>query len=80
MSSKCIESYEDDYGDENKGNLKPIETLQSMEASSKGQVRGSVSSTYFTSGANFFVLTIIVILFILTQVLASGVDFWMTFW
>lgn len=66
--------------DENKVNGKSVEALQQMEASSKGQVKGSISGTYFTSGANFFVLAIVFILFILTQVLASGADYWVSFW
>ncbi len=66
--------------DESKEKGKSVEVLQQMEASSKGQVKGSVSGTYLTSGANFFVLAIIFILFGLTQVLASGADYWVSFW
>lgn len=61
-------------------NGKSVEVLQQMEASSKGQVKGSVSGIYLKSGANFFVLAIVFILFILTQVLASGADYWVSFW
>lgn len=61
-------------------NGKSVEALQQLEASSKGQVKGSISGTYLKSGANFFVLAVILILFVLTQVLASGADYWVSFW
>lgn len=66
--------------DQNKVNGKSVEALQQMETSSKGKVKGSVSGTYLKSGANFFILAIIFILFILTQTLASGADYWVSFW
>lgn len=59
---------------------KSVEALQQMEATSKGQVKGSISGTYLKSGANFCVLAVVFILFILTQVLASGADYWVSFW
>lgn len=66
--------------DDGKVNGKSVEALQQMEASSKGQVKGSVSGTYLKSGTNLFVLFIVFVLFILTQVLASGADYWVSFW
>lgn len=66
----ALSDYEDESNDQN----------QPMETSSKGQVKGSVSGTYFTSGANFSFMCFIFILFILAQVLASGADYWVSFW
>lgn len=79
-SKESISESDSKSVDESKANGKSIEALQQMEASSKGQVKGSVSGTYFTSGANFVVLAIILVLFTLTQVLASGADYWVSFW
>lgn len=80
-SSRSLSSdSENASADERNANGKSADPLQQMEASSKGQVKGSVSGTYFRSGANIFVLFIIFILFGLTQMLASGADYWVSFW
>lgn len=79
-SSKSISESDSKSIDESKADGKSVEALQQMEASSKGQVKGSVSGTYFTSGANFLVLAVVLILFALTQALASGADYWVSFW
>lgn len=54
--------------------------MEQLEASSKGQVRGSVGGAYLRSGANWCVLFIIMVLFLLTQLVASGADYWVSFW
>ena len=59
---------------------KSVEQLQQLESSSKGQVHGSVSLAYLRSGANICMLLFIFILFIITQVLASGFDYFVSFW
>lgn len=51
-----------------------------LEQTSKGTVKGSVSKSYFLAGGHPFVLFVIFILFILTQLVASGADFWVAFW
>lgn len=79
-SSKSISESDSKSIDESKADGKSVEALQQMEGSSKGQVKGSVSGTYFTSGANFLVLAVVLILFALTQALASGADYWVSFW
>ncbi|KAG4077286.1 hypothetical protein HA402_009915 [Bradysia odoriphaga] len=79
-SKQSLSEKDSQSADESKVHGKSVEALQQMEASSKGQVKGSVSGTYFTSGANFFVLAVVFILFGLTQVLASGADYWVSFW
>ncbi|KAJ6642101.1 ATP-binding cassette sub-family C member 4 [Pseudolycoriella hygida] len=78
-SRSSIKSSKSDTGSKS-GDEKPVEALQQMEASSKGKVKGSVSGTYLTSGANYFVLAIVFILFLLTQALASVSDYWVSFW
>lgn len=59
---------------------KSKEQFAQLEASSKGQVHGSVSGAYLKSGANWFLLSIILALFVITQVIASGADYWVSFW
>lgn len=56
------------------------EQPQQLEASSKGKVSGSIFGMYLTSGANWCVLLIIGALFLITQVLASGADYWVSYW
>lgn len=65
--------------DVNIKNEKSTEDFQ-MEASSKGQVAGSLAMKYFNSGAHWSILFILLFSFIITQVLASGADYWVSIW
>lgn len=56
------------------------ETGVGMEASSKGKVKGSVAVNYFTSGANWFCLSVLGVAFLITQLLASAADYWVAIW
>lgn len=68
-------------GDRNeKEKSKSVEQLQQLEASSKGQVRGSVGVAYLKSGASLCILLVILTLFVITQVLASGADYFVAYW
>lgn len=51
-----------------------------MEESSKGKVRGSVPLRYFLSGAHWFVLILLAILFPVVDIFASGSDYWLSIW
>lgn len=51
-----------------------------MEASSRGKVQGSVSMSYFRAGANWPTLVVLATLFLIVQILASGADYWVSFW
>lgn len=51
-----------------------------MEDSSRGKVKGSVSTNYFTAGANWFVLFLLMSAFVVAQLVASGADFWVSIW
>lgn len=64
------------HGDNDEEEVKGVE----MEASSKGKVKGSLAGNYFKAGANWFWLFILGIAFVLTQVLASGADYWVSVW
>lgn len=51
-----------------------------MEDSSRGKVKGSISTNYFTAGANWFVLFLLMSAFVVAQLVASGADFWVSIW
>lgn len=51
-----------------------------MEASSKGKVKGSIPGNYFKAGAHWSILAMMLILFVVVQILASGADLWVSFW
>lgn len=58
------------------------EKVAQLENVSKGVFKSqlAVLQSYFHSGANYCVLALVVSMFILTQILASGYDFWMSYW
>lgn len=51
-----------------------------MEESSKGKVKGSISAAYFRAGANWFGLSLLLIFFVISQILASAADYWVSVW
>lgn len=51
-----------------------------MEESSRGKFKGSVSLNYYLAGANWFALSMLVILMVFVQILASGADYWVSVW
>ena len=51
-----------------------------MEESSKGKVKGSVTANYFRAGANWFGISLLLIFFIISQILASAADYWVSVW
>ncbi|XP_044751806.1 ATP-binding cassette subfamily C member 4-like [Coccinella septempunctata] len=51
-----------------------------QEESSKGKVKGSLFFNYLHSGSNYCVVTFVIFLYILTQVLASSIDFFISYW
>lgn len=51
-----------------------------LEESSKGKVKGSVTVNYFRAGANWFGLSLLLIFFIISQILASAADYWVSVW
>lgn len=82
-SSQSLDDFDDDDGDEKSGEKeksKSPEDNQNMEMSSKGTVQGSVLLNYVRCGANPLILLGLLLLFIATQIAASGADFWVAFW
>ncbi|KFB40460.1 AGAP001775-PA-like protein [Anopheles sinensis] len=51
-----------------------------MEGTSRGMVQGSVLLNYIRSGANPVIMFGLLILFLATQLAASGADYWVAFW
>lgn len=62
----------DDYEKNNEG--------VQMEDSSRGKVKGSISINYFTAGANWCVLFLLISAFVVAQLVASAADFWVSIW
>lgn len=51
-----------------------------MKESSRGKVEGSVSLDYFLAGARRRVLIFLVLFLVISQMLASCVDYWASIW
>lgn len=51
-----------------------------MEASSKGTIKGSLTYHYFKAGVHWSVFMVLVFFFLITQLLASAVDYWVSIW
>lgn len=51
-----------------------------MEANSEGREQGSIILNYFGAGASSSVLITLFLFFLLTQVLASVADYWVSYW
>uniref|UniRef100_A0A2M3ZKJ0 Putative abc transporter n=1 Tax=Anopheles braziliensis TaxID=58242 RepID=A0A2M3ZKJ0_9DIPT len=51
-----------------------------MEGTSRGTVQGSVLINYIRSGANPMIMVGLLVLFLATQLAASGADYWVAFW
>ncbi|XP_031635983.1 multidrug resistance-associated protein 4-like [Contarinia nasturtii] len=56
------------------------ELLNALEASSKGKVKGSLAINYLKSAKKPFTLVFLVISFLLSQILASVADIWVSYW
>lgn len=54
--------------------------VDKLEASSKGVVEGSVYLHYLRASGSFILVFVVVFFFILTQIAASGTDYWIAYW
>ncbi|XP_011505092.1 PREDICTED: multidrug resistance-associated protein 4-like isoform X1 [Ceratosolen solmsi marchali] len=63
--------------EENEDNNEPQEVEELM---AKGNVAKSLYWNYFKAGGSYFILSYLVISFILAQLATSGCDFWLGFW
>lgn len=57
-----------------------VDTKDFQESSSKGKVKGSIMLKYLLAGGNFCFVTIVLLLYLLTQMVGSGVDFFVSYW
>lgn len=52
----------------------------SAEIRSEGSVKGTIYLQYFLAGGGWFLLTMLFLANIITQVLFSGTDYWLSYW
>lgn len=77
-STQSMESKEDETDKDEK--IKESQPLN-VEKMSKGRFKGNVAVNYINSGAsNFFVLSLLLLMFLLTQVIVSFSDYWVSTW
>lgn len=53
---------------------------EEIETRSSGNIAFSVYSSYISAGGNIFKISFLVFVCLLTQVLATSGDYWITFW
>jgi ATP-binding cassette subfamily C (CFTR/MRP) protein 4 len=56
------------------------EPIEIAETRSSGNISLTVYSSYFSAGGNICKITFLLFMCVFTQVLASGGDYWITFW
>lgn len=66
--------------EENEEEEVEIKLKDLQEESSKGKVHGSLFLKYLLSGGNFLFVTIVLVLYLLAQAAASGVDYFVKIW
>ena len=59
---------------------KQPEPKQVAETRTVGSVSSEVYSAYLRSGGNCCVILTVALLFVMAQALASGCDYWITYW
>ncbi|KAF5275659.1 hypothetical protein FQA39_LY06771 [Lamprigera yunnana] len=57
-----------------------LKAKEMQESSSKGKVKGSLFLKYFLAGGNWVFVGIVLCLYIVTQVSASAVDYFVSYW
>lgn len=66
--------------DENKHSGVQEEPIEVAEMRSSGDISLTVYSSYFSAGGNVCKITFLLLMCVFTQVLASGGDYWITYW
>lgn len=61
-------------------NNKEDEPSQETELGSKGMDDFYVFQTYITAGGHFCIMLGLMLIFCLAQLIASGGDYWLTYW
>lgn len=76
VSIQSLES----YSDEMQFNNVQVEPVEVAETRIIGSVSSSVYSSYYSAGGSTFKIIFFIFICIFTQILASGGDFWLTYW
>jgi len=66
--------------DENKINETQVAPIEVAEIRSTGIVSRSIYSSYISAGGNTFKISFLLFICILTQVLSTGGDYWISYW
>lgn len=66
--------------DNKDGATEKDQMLKELEASSRGKIAGSMLLNYFKSARESCVLAFLVSSFLLTQILVSVADIWISYW
>jgi ATP-binding cassette subfamily C (CFTR/MRP) protein 4 len=66
--------------DENKLNGTRAEPIEVAETRSSGKVSCSIYLSYITAGGNAFTISFLLFICILTQMLGTGGDYWISYW
>lgn len=78
-SSQSIDSRDiDDISEAKAENEPEVAQPENVEQMSKGKVKGSVAVNYIKAGSNYFVIAFLLMLFIVTQVVVSFSDYWVS--
>lgn len=75
-SNKSVSSLIDD----NNGTLIPDKSTENPKSRLSKSVSKSVYLSYFSAGGSVFKLFFLFLMYILSQVLTSGSDYWITIW
>lgn len=78
LSVNILPNESDDEDEEERNEEPQLKDLQ--EQSSKGTVQGSLLFNYLLAGGNIVTVTTICILYIFTQIMASGSDYFISYW
>lgn len=57
-----------------------VENVQELEATTKGKIRESLTKLYLKKVNSPFLLIVVIMLFLMTQILSSACDYYISFW
>lgn len=66
--------------EENKHSGIQVEPIEVAETRSSGNISLTVYSSYFSAGGNVCKISFLLFMCVFTQMLASGGDYWITYW
>ena len=57
-----------------------VENSPETEMSAHGRVAGRVYKEYLHSGGNNFMLSVLLMIFVISQIATTGNDYWLSYW